>query len=305
MKRMLDMTPRELTNLNKEEFLYAIASSEGRVMVSETIGIAMPMLVDITNAELASAMGADILILNLFDFDKPIINGLKVERPEDTIRELKRLTGRAIGINLEPVDSIDETKQELWAMSKGRAATVENAKKALEMGVDFIVLTGNPGNKVTNEAIASSLKKISSSLGDKLTLVAGKMHSSGIPSESGENIITKEDVDLFIDNGADIVLLPAPGTVPGLTTDYIHSLIKEIHKHNKLALTSIGTSQEGADIETVKRIALESKIAGADLHHIGDSGYMGMSLPENIFAYSVAIRGVRHTYRRMAMSLER
>ena len=305
MKRMLDMTPRELTNLNKEEFLYAIASSEGRVMVSETIGIAMPMLVDITNAELASAMGADILILNLFDLYKPIINGLKVERPEDTIRELKRLTGRAIGINLEPVDSIDETNQELWAMSKGRATTVENAKKALEMGVDFIVLTGNPGNGVTNEAIASSLKKISSSLGDKLTLVAGKMHSSGIPSESGENIISKEDVDLFIDNGADIVLLPAPGTVPGLTTEYIHSLIKEIHKHNKLALTSIGTSQEGADIETVKRIALESKIAGADLHHIGDSGYMGMSLPENIFAYSVAIRGVRHTYRRMAMSIER
>ena len=299
------MTPRELTNLNKEEFLYAIASSEGRVMVSETIGIAMPVLVDITNAELASAMGADILIPNLFDLDKPIINGLKVDRPENTIRELKRLTGRAIGINLEPVDSIDETKQELWAMSKGRAATVENAKKALEMGVDFIVLTGNPGNGVTNDAIASSLKKISSSLGDKLTLVAGKMHSSGIPSESGENIITKEDVDLFIDNGADIVLLPAPGTVPGLTTDYIHSLIKEIHKHNKLALTSIGTSQKGADIETMKRIALESKIAGADLHHIGDSGYMGMSLPENIFAYSVAIRGVRHTYRRMAMSIER
>ena len=45
--------------------------------------------------------------------------------------------------------------------------------------------------------------------------------------------------------------------------------------------------------------------AGADIHHIGDSGYMGMALPENIMAYSVAIRGKRHTYRRMAVSLLR
>ena len=44
---------------------------------------------------------------------------------------------------------------------------------------------------------------------------------------------------------------------------------------------------------------------GTDIHHIGDSGYVGMALPENITAYSVAIRGIRHTYRRMAMSLAR
>ena len=65
-------------------------------------------------------------------------------------------------------------------------------------------------------------------------------------------------------------------------------------------MTSIGTSQEGSDVDTIRRIALECKAAGADIHHIGDSGYMGMALAENIFAYSVAIRGVRHTYRRMA-----
>jgi len=46
-------------------------------------------------------------------------------------------------------------------------------------------------------------------------------------------------------------------------------------------------------------------MAGADLHHIGDAGYTGMAVPENIFAYSVAIRGLRHTYARMARSIRR
>ena len=53
-------------------------------------------------------------------------------------------------------------------------------------------------------------------------------------------------------------------------------------------------------MDTIRRIALECKMTGTDIHHIGDSGYVGMALPENITAYSVAIRGIRHTYRRMA-----
>ncbi|KJE28617.1 hypothetical protein LG52_726 [Geobacillus kaustophilus] len=49
--------------------------------------------------------------------------------------------------------------------------------------------------------------------------------------------------------------------------------------------------------------ALTSKMAGADLHHIGgDAGYHGIAVPENIMAYSIAIRGRRHTYIRMARS---
>ena len=31
----------------------------------------------------------------------------------------------------------------------------------------------------------------------------------------------------------------------------------------------------------------------------------GMALPENITAYSTAIKGIRHTYRRMARSINR
>lgn len=100
-------------------------------------------------------------------------------------------------------------------------------------------------------------------------------------------------------------MLPAPGTIPGLSAQRIQQLISYIHSLGALAMTAIGTSQEGADTDTIRAIALNCKMAGADIHHIGDSGYNGMAVPENIMAYSIAIRGVRHTYRRMAISINR
>lgn len=306
-KRILNMTPSELTQLSKADCLAAIAGSEGRVIASETIGVAMPLLTDVTNAEFVAAMGADIILLNMFDVKAPQILALPPVPAADTVREVKRLTGRLVGINLEPVkeDFQAEDGEALWQMSAGRYATVENAVLAQQMGVDMIVLTGNPGNGVSNEAIAHSLKAISAEIGDKIILAAGKMHASGVVSEGGENIITKEDVRLFAEAGADIILMPAPGTVPGITTEYIRGLVSYAHSLGKLTITSIGTSQEGADVETIKRIALECKMTGTDIHHIGDSGYVGMALPENIMAYSVAVRGIRHTYHRMAQSLRR
>ena len=45
-----------------------------------------------------------------------------------------------------------------------------------------------------------------------MILVAGKMHASGILSEAGRGIITREDISEFADAGADVILLPAPGT---------------------------------------------------------------------------------------------
>lgn len=306
-KRILNMTPKELTNLTKEEIISAIAGNEGRMLVSETIGITIPLLTDVTNAEFAASMGADMILLNMFDVQEPEIMALPKVDTIDTVREVKRLTGRMIGINLEPVDDAlaSENAETMWAMSAGRYATVENAVRAQKMGVDMIVLTGNPGNGVSNGAIISSLRAISEKIGDKIVLAAGKMHAAGVIGEGGEKIITKEDICQFAGAGADVILMPAPGTVPGITTEYIRELVSYAHSLGKLTLTAIGTSQEGADVDTIKRIAIECKMTGTDIHHIGDSGYVGMALPENIMAYSIAIRGIRHTYHRMAQSLER
>lgn len=306
-KRMLDVTASELKNYKKKDLLESIVKSEGRVMAAECIGLVMPILSDVTNAEFAAAMGADIVLLNMFDVKKPVIQALPDVETMDTVRELKRLTGRMIGINLEPVEAAGDLENQgtMWQMSEGRRATVENAMIARDMGVDMILLTGNPGNGVSNKAITDSLKALREAVGEDVILAAGKMHASGIITEAAENIITEKDIKSFIQAGADIILLPAPGTVPGITMEYVKKLVSCAHSMGALTITSIGTSQEGADLQTIRQIALMCKMTGTDIHHIGDTGYPGMALPENIQAYSVAIRGVRHTYHRMAASVNR
>ena len=74
VKRLLDCTPSELTRYTKAELLDAIAGSEGRVLACETIGLTPPLLVDVTNAEYAASLSADILLLNMFDVQHPVIN---------------------------------------------------------------------------------------------------------------------------------------------------------------------------------------------------------------------------------------
>lgn len=308
MKRILDCHSSDFLNMSKNDLLESIAGGEGRTIACETIGSITPMLGDITNAEFAASMGADIILLNIFDVQKPHIYGLPKTEPDMVIHKLKELTGRPVGINLEPIEqslSSEDPEENMWAMTPGRKATLENAKKAADMGVNFILLTGNPGTGVTNTAITQTLALYKKELGDRLILAAGKMHASGILSEAAENIITKSDIQDFREAGADIILLPAPGTVPGLTLEYIKSLIDYAHSLGCLTITAIGTSQEGADTATIKQIALMCKMAGTDIHHLGDSGYGGIALPENIMAYSIAVRGIRHTYRRMADSINR
>lgn len=308
MKRFLDCTASDFENMKKKELLEAISASEGRVLVCETIGILQPMLGDVTNAEFVASMGADMILLNMFDVNHPVIQGLPKTEDREVIRKIKQLTGRPVGINLEPLEQGKESSvetNEMWKLSGGRVATLENAKTAVEMGVDFIVLTGNLGIGVTNAAITDTLKLYREHLGEQVVLIAGKMHASGILSECGEHILTEADVRAFAEAGADIILLPAPGTVPGITMEYVRSLVVCAHSLGKMTLTAIGTSQEGADTDTIKEIALMCKMTGTDLHHLGDAGYGGMALPENILEYGKVIRGIRHTYHRMAVSIRR
>lgn len=299
VKRFLDCNASDFKTMGKTEILASIRNSEGRVLVSEVIGAGQPLLYEISNAELAAAFGADLLLLNLFDLDRPVFNGLPNLNPKGVIREIKELTGRIIGVNLEAVDEATSK------LPMGRRATVANARKARELGADLIALTGNPGTGVSNQEIIKAIRSISQELGGELIIAAGKMHAAGAPGESGAQLITEADVNEFIAAGCDLLMLPAPGTVPGITMEYIRNLVNLAHSRGILAMTTIGTSQEGADVETIRDLALLCKMTGTDLHHLGDAGYQGIALPENIMAYSIAIRGRRHTYSRMARSINR
>ena len=121
-KRLIDCTARELAAYTKEDLLRAIAESEGRVLATETIGTVTPMLVNITNAEFVASLGSDLIMLNIFDVNHPIIQGLPDVAPEDTIREIKRLTGKMVAINLEPVAYVPKSSQEeesVWDLTSG------------------------------------------------------------------------------------------------------------------------------------------------------------------------------------------
>jgi hypothetical protein len=298
---LLDLRPSQLIRLSGKELIDSVRACEGRVVACEVVCPVMPLLYDVTNAELTAAFGADLIILNLYDATEPYIFGVKPEAGESVIQRLKRLTGRPVGINLEPVDPEIKVMGDKANIEKGRTATRENARLAYEQGAAFIVLTGNPKTGVTNDSILKAIEDIRDELSDSIALIAGKMHGAGIGSEMGENIMSARDVESFIDAGADVILVPAPGTVPGVTVEFVKNIADLTHKKGAILMTTIGTSQEGSDIQTIRNIALNCKMAGADIHHIGDAGYTGIAVPENIMAYSIAVRGIRHTYRRMAM----
>lgn len=303
MKRLLNCDTSDLKKMNKQEKLTAMEASEGRVLVQElSLFHDSQLLAPLSDAEVAAAFGADLLLLNAFDCEHPHVAGIDAA-PGDVIHTLKNYTGRLVGVNLEPVGQ-SEMISEQFEMPKGRQATIENALKAKELGFDFILLTGNPGTGVDNAAIIESLKEMHEAVGDDLILMAGKMHAAGSKSEAGNHIINKEQIQAFADAGADVILLPAPGTVPGVTFGFVKEMVDLIHEQGKLSLTAIGTSQEGASPATIEQIALMCKMTGTDLHHIGDAGVGGMD-PENLMTYSIAIRGKRHTYTRMARSINR
>ena len=308
-KRLLDATARELATYGREEVLASIRGSEGRVLAAEVIAPAMAAVHDVSNPEVAAAMGADLVVLNLLDVRRPAVHAIEVADAADVVREVKRLTGRLVAVNLEPVDPhADRVTDDQFGpggTTSGRLATQENVTAAVGLGVDAVVLTGNPGMGVTNDSLARAVGATREAAGEDVVVMAGRMHAAGSASQAGSRIVDDRSLEGFVAAGADIVLLPAPGTVPGCHEAQVRGWVETVHAAGALTMTTVGTSQEGADEDTIRRIALMAKMTGTDVHHLGDCGLFGIALPENLLAYGIAIRGRRHTYRRMAMSLLR
>lgn len=316
MKRIFELSMSDVKNMKKSELINTIKYSEGRTVMAETVIANPPLIGKVSNPELAAAFGADMITLNFFDFNCPIIwgiddinidasvgleelhKGLSVKAKENFnnknyIRDIKHMVGRLIGVNIEPVPEGSN-------YFEGRTLTESNLNKIKEYGFDYIVITGNPNTGVTTETIIEGVKKAKAILGNEVIIIAGKMHGAG-----GENIYDQEVLKEFVKSGADVVLIPAVGTVPGVDANLAKDLIDAIHEAGGLAMTAIGTSQEGAQKNIIENIAIMCKAAGADIQHIGDAGYAGIALPENIMTMSIAVRGVRHTYRRIAYSINK
>lgn len=302
MKRLLDCTASDFKKMSGQDLKHAVEASEGRVMLSENMVTVPPLYPNVTNSELAASFGADLLLLNIFDVFNPEVKGYE---SDDIVNQIRHLTGRPVGVNLKPVDLNAEISESLETLTPGRAATAASLEEAKKLGFDFICLTGNPKTGVTDEETVEAIRKAREIFGENGLIIAGKMHGAGVSSESGSDIVTEKDLDAFIEAGADVILMPAPGTVPGITLEKTEAHVRHTHERGALVMLTIGTSQEGADEATIRQIALNAKMAGADIHHIGDAGFYGIAVPENIMTYSIAIRGRRHTFSRMALSINR
>lgn len=297
MKRLLNSTASDIKKMNRQELLQSIKANAGRTVLAEVDVVIEPFAKNLTNAEVVTAFGTDIVLLNCFDFEQPVILGLP--EGDNIIEKLKELVGKPVGVNLEPIDLQANHETTLTSVPQGRQALLANILRAEEMGFDFICLTGNPGTGVSNQTIIETVKIARQNFSGMI--IAGKMHSAGVH----EPIISYEVIDELVENGADIILLPVAGTVPGVSEDEMRKVTQYIQSKNKLVMSAIGTTQEGADPATIRDLALMSKRCGSDIQHIGDAGFNGTADPENIMQLSITIRGKRHTYLKMAQSINR
>jgi hypothetical protein len=308
-KRLLDANASDFLTMTPPQIVEGIRLSEGRIVAAEVIATAPPLIDKVSNPELAASMSADLILLNFYDVTAPQVFGFPTEHSSAdsnifgrfplgqgvTMKQVKSWIGRPVGLNLEPIENPEAVT------SSGRLATAENARLAIEQGADFIVITGNPHTGVTTEGICHSASSIRAAVGDKVVILAGKMHAAG----SSGAAMSAEDIKRLKQEGADGIILPAPATVPGMTVESAHALIDVAHQLNLIVMNTVGTSQEGASVSTIEQLALWSKMSGADIHHLGDAGTLGIAVPENIYAWSMTLRGRRHTWHRMASSLKR
>ena len=297
VKRFISSNASEILSMTAPELKQSIKASEGRVILSENVAFKESYIGDVTNAEIARSFGADLILLNGIDIFQPFVAGLDAK--EDFVKELHRLVGRPIGINLEPVDSQAQMAGERLIIDEGRQASLATIQRAEELGVDFICLTGNPGTGVTNQAIIDTIRVVKENFSG--LLIAGKMHASGVD----EPVADLEAIARFIEAGVDIVLAPAVGSVPGFDEQDLKQIVRLAHQKGALVMSAIGTSQESADEDIVKQMAIRNKICGVDIQHIGDSGYGCLAPVENIFAMSKALRGQRHTISMISRSINR
>ncbi len=319
-KRFLTASPKELLSMTSAELLNAIRMSEGRILIVSSRVRCAPLIEGTTNGEVSAAFGADIILLDTYEPLNPFIPGLRSKNKQEdsssravqvekgkgySIKEYREFIGRPVGILLT-ITSKENISGAVKAYGN-IVATEENISKAVESGVDLLYLTGWAA-RAEKEEILKKARKITEG---RCILMSGNVHGPGIIGQSGhkpgpEVLFPRDELKMMIDSGVDIINMPTPGTYPGFTLDRVAAIIDQIHAGGALASTGIHTSQEGSDVETIRRMALMAKMAGTDMHELGDGGFNESLInPQNIMAYSIVIRGVRHTYRRMAMSIKR
>lgn len=301
--RLISASKSEFEKMSPMDLKESIFKSEGRVIMGQHLLFDGKGLVrGITNSEIMFAFGADMVLLNTIDLDdwdnNPGLQGL-------TYQELKARCNRPIGVYLGCPRQDEAQKENALYKVSGMVCTPEHVQKCVDMGVDFVVLGGNPGSGTSIKDIVECTRWVKEKYGDQLFVFAGKWEDGINEKVLGDPLArydAKEIIRELVDAGADCIDFPAPGSRHGISVSMIQELVQYVHmyKPGTLAMTFLNSSVEGADPDTVRLIALKMKETGADVHAIGDGGFAGCTSPENIFQLSVSIKGKPYTYFRMA-----
>lgn len=301
--RMINATGKEFKQMTPMQLKESIYKSEGRVIMGQHLVFASKGLArGVSNSELLFTFGADMVMLNTMNLDdiaqNPGLQGM-------TYKELKEICGnRPIGVYLG-CPKTGSQNDDKYYFGKGMLCTPEHVKTCVEWGVDFIVLGGNPGSGTSLSDIIAATKWIKEEYGDKVFLFAGKWEdgvTEKVLCDPTADYDTKDMVRQLIDAGADCIDLPCPGSRNGITVEDVREVVQFVHSYKKgtLAMCFLNSSVEGADVDTIRQVALLMKQTGADIHAIGDGGFSGCTWPENVQQLSYTIKGKPYTWFRMA-----
>jgi hypothetical protein len=211
----------------------------------------------------------------------------------------QKLLGRPVGINMIMADETE------GAFLGGRLVTPTNVDRAVQHGARVIFLYMRPQIGGTHAQMVERARQIKTAHTDPAMLIGVPTFSKPAPRSSDAIAAYQQEARDLLAAGCEGIGLPMPGTKAGWTVEAASTIVDHIHQQNGLAWLFITASIEGAPQEVMYQLALLAKSIGADAYRIDEAGLAGMPSPENILAFSLAIRGRQHTFRRMAASILR
>jgi len=297
-KRILDANASDFDRMDGDALAESIRLAEGRTLAAEVIATYQPLVEGVSNGEIAAAMGADIIVLDRYDPISPVLQG--VPRPvlesDVPLTAYKRLLGRPVGINM--IAAHKDVEEALG----GRFTSAANFAHAAEQGADVIFVYHRLMQGGTREKLLDAVKTAHKELGKSVLLIGVQTFKLPPPRIWIETDIWANWNRRLIEAGCHAVALPMPGSAQGWTLENEKTLIDDAHQAGGLVWLLVTGSVEGAPADVMHRLALEGKILGADAYRLDEAGLGGLPKPANITAFSLALRGERHTYRRMAAS---